>query len=67
MADQKLREAVDNECKRIIESMLFQAQNYSLEDLRLEMISLAKMTFKELCEYNGQDHKKVIKDLREQK
>ena len=66
MADQKLREAVDNECKRIIESMLLQAQNYSLEDLRLEIISLAKMTFKELCEYNGQDYKKVIKDLKEQ-
>jgi hypothetical protein len=66
MADRKLKEAVDNECKRIIESMLFQAQNYSLEDLRLEMISLAKMTFKELCEYNGQDYKKIIKDLREQ-
>jgi hypothetical protein len=66
MADQKLKEAVDNECKSIIESMLFQAQKYSLKDLRLEMISLAKMTFKELCEYNGQDYKKVIKDLKEQ-
>ncbi len=66
MADQKLRKAVDNECKNIIESMLFQAQKYSLKDLRLEMISLAKMTFKELCEYNGQDYKKVIKDLKEQ-
>ncbi len=66
MADQKLKEAIDNECKSIIESMLFQAQKYSLEDLRLEMISLAKMTFKELCEYNGQDYKKIIKDLREQ-
>ena len=66
MADQKLRKAVDNESKRIIESMLFQAQSYCIEDVRLEMISLAKMTFKELCEYNGQDYKEVIKDLKEQ-
>ena len=57
---QKLREAVENECKRIIESMLFQAQSYCIEDLRLELIALAEMTFKELCEYNGQDYKEVI-------
>ena len=66
MPNRTLKTAVDNESKRIIESMLFQAQSYSLEDLRLEMISLAKMTFKELCEYNGQDYKKVIKNLKEQ-
>ena len=66
MADQKLTEAVDNESKRIIESMLFQAQSYCLEDLRSEMIGLAKMTFKQLCEYNGQDYKEVIKQLKEQ-
>ena len=66
MPNKKLREAVDSEFKRIIESMLFQAQSYCIEDLRLEMISLAKMTFKELCEYNGQDYKEVIKDLKEQ-
>ena len=66
MADQKLREAIDNECKSIIESMLFQAQSYCIEDVRLEMMLLAKMTFKELCEYNGQDYKEVIKQLKEQ-
>jgi hypothetical protein len=66
MANQKLKEALDNESKRIIESMLFQAQSYCIEDVRLEMISLAKMTFKQLCEYNGQDYKEVIKQLKEQ-
>ena len=66
MANKKLKEAIDNESKRMIESMLFQAQSYCIEDLRLEMISLAKMTFKELCEYNGQDYKEVIKQLKEQ-
>jgi hypothetical protein len=66
MANQKLKEAIDNESKRIIESMLFQAQSYCIEDVRLEMISLAKMTFKQLCEYNGQDYKEVIKQLKEQ-
>ena len=65
MPNKKLREAVDSEFKRIIESMLFQAQSYCIEDLRLEMIVLAKMTFKELCEYNGQDYKEVIKQLKE--
>jgi len=66
MANKKLKEAIDNESKRMIESMLFQAQSYCIEDVRLEMISLAKMTFKELCEYNGQDYKEVIKQLKEQ-
>ena len=66
MANKTLRTAVDNECKRIIESMLFQAQSYCLEDLRSEMTVLAKMTFKQLCEYNGQDYKEVIKQLKEQ-
>jgi len=66
MANKKLKEAIDNESKRMIESMLFQAQSYCIEDVRLEMISLAKMTFKQLCEYNGQDYKEVIKQLKEQ-
>ena len=66
MANKKLKEAIDNESKRMIESMLFQAQSYCIEDVRLEMMILANMTFKELCEYNGQDYKEVIKQLKEQ-
>ena len=66
MPNRTLKTAVDNECKRIIESMLFQAQSYCLEDLRLEMMILANMSFKKLCEYNGQDYKEVIKKLKEQ-
>ena len=65
MPNRTLKTAVDNESKLIIESMLFQAQSYCLEDLRSEMICLAKMTFKQLCEYNGQDYKEVIKQIKE--
>ena len=64
MANPRLRKAVENEFKRIIDSLLYQ----SSEDmcfLDLEYYGTLK-TFKQVCECNGQDYREVIQEIKEE-
>ena len=68
MSNPVLRKSVENEFKRIIESLLYQSsENESFEDyfLDLEYYGSVK-TFKEICECNGQDYRKVIQELKQE-
>ena len=68
MSNPVLRKAVENEFKRMIESLLYQSsENECFEDYLLDLEYYGSVkTFKEICECNGQDYKKVIQELKQE-
>jgi hypothetical protein len=68
MANPKLRNAVEKEFKRIIESLLYQSsEDMCFEDYLLDLEYYGTLkTFKQVCECNGQDYREVIQELKQE-
>ncbi len=65
MANPRLRKAVEDRWKDIIESLLYQSQGEDDYLLDVEYLSKIK-TFKQVCECNGQDYREVIQELKQE-
>jgi hypothetical protein len=68
MSSPVLRKAVENEFKRIIESLLYQSsEDECFEDYLLDLKYYGSVkTFKEICECNGQNYREVIQELKQE-
>ena len=68
MSDTRLRKSVENEFKRMIESLLYQSsENECFEDYLLDLEYYGSVkTFKEICECNGQNYREVIQELKQE-
>ena len=65
MSNKELRQAIKDESKRIIESLLYQSPEEDYQEDKRYLHS-SQRTFKELCECNGENYKEVIQRLKEE-